>query len=303
MVYDDAGADRRILYIGPMRNSETTTETLYQVFHLKQQAPEWAERLQGISNDNACGLMRHVLYASRSLSLFSALLIVVRVFGLLALHSAKLRSFENDAKKGHGAKNDVQKYYEWVRDDLKVFVDNFHYKNHSEDDQFCIDNCDPALYPELSENTDTEACEQINRGCTTLFAACNQEFTSFNPHFGDSSRALCVLFRFVYIGWVARLKLMLNHMAYNKANYQCSELAEMHNERGLLLDILSSKYMPSERLNEVRAAYGLPFKPSSVDSRLELAKLLLAGTRSWSPDLLAAHRTRVGNGVRCARPT
>ena len=193
----------------------------------------------------------------------------------------------------------MQKYYEWVRDDLKVFVDNFHYKNHSENDQFCIDNCDPALYPELSQNTDTEACEQINRGCTPLFAHMSRMrpaivlFQSPFWRFLSASHALCVLFHFVYVGWVARLKLMLNHMGYNKANYQCSELAEMHNERGLLLDILSSKYMPSERLDEVRAAYGLPIKHSSVESRLELAKLLLAGTRSWSSDLLAAHRTRV----------
>ena len=51
-----ASSDRHILYIGPMRNSETTTETLYQVLRLKKLAPSWAARLEAFANDNACGV-------------------------------------------------------------------------------------------------------------------------------------------------------------------------------------------------------------------------------------------------------
>ena len=94
---------------------------------------------------------------------------------------------------------------------------------------------------------------------------------------------------------------MLNHMGYNKANYQSSELAEVHNERGLLLDILSSKYMPKERLDAVRAAYNMPVVPPTMRSRLELADRLLAGTHVWSAELLSQHRARVGGTWREVR--
>ena len=67
---------------------------------------------------------------------------------------------------------------------------------------------------------------------------------------------------------------------------------------------MSSEFMPSERLAEVRAAYALEPRDPTIQSRLQLYELLAAAPRRWSMGLLAAHRARVGGTwreVRAAR--
>ena len=60
---------------------------------------------------------------------------------------------------------------------------------------------------------------------------------------------------------------MVNHMGYNKATFFMNEMRELHNERSLYMDIMSTDFMPAERLAEVRAAYGLPACADSLDTR------------------------------------
>ena len=122
-------ACRRILLMMPMRNSETTTQTLWMLFLLKSRAPRWAERLKGFSSDMACKVLLHV--------------------------RAKLRDLPADSP--------ARPLYNWLDKDLKIFVDNFHIDNHSVDDAFCQKNTHPDLYPELSTDTNTEVCEELFR--------------------------------------------------------------------------------------------------------------------------------------------
>ena len=42
-----------------MMNSESTTQVVYGTFRLKKMAPAYAERLEGVCMDNACGITRH----------------------------------------------------------------------------------------------------------------------------------------------------------------------------------------------------------------------------------------------------
>jgi hypothetical protein len=224
-------ACRRILLMMPMRNSETTTQTLWMLFLLRSRAPRWAERLKGFCSDMACKVLLHV--------------------------RAKLRDLPADSP--------ARPLYDWLDKDLKIFVDNFHIDNHSEEDAFCKNNTHPDLYPELSTDTNTEVCEELFR-------------------------------------WWSRFKLMINHMGNAKANFFMQEMRELHNERSLRWDVMSVNFMPAARLAEVRAAYGLVATDvsGSTSSREELAAFLLrqhsrptAERRAWSADLLAAHRTRV----------
>ena len=230
-----SSACRKILRMMPMRNSETTTQTLWMLMTLKLRAPRWAARLRGLASDMACKVLLHI--------------------------RAKLRDLPADSPG--------RPLYEWLNE-LAVFVDNFHFGNHSEDDEFCQQNTNPDLYPELSMDTDTEACEEIFR-------------------------------------WWSQFKVMLNHMGNAKARYFIEEMRISHNERTLRHDIMSVSFMPSARLAEVCAAYGLP----SVDlygdiyaeraAREDLTRFLLkvpftppAERRVWSQELLDAHRARVG---------
>ena len=122
-------ACRRILLMMPMRNSETTTQTLWMLFLLRSRAPRWAERLKGFCSDMACKVLLHV--------------------------RAKLRDLPPDSP--------ARPLYNWLDKDLKIFVDNFHIDNHSVDDAFYTKNTHPDLYPELSSNTNTEVCEELFR--------------------------------------------------------------------------------------------------------------------------------------------
>ena len=222
-------ACRRILLMMPMRNSETTTQTLWMLFLLKSRAPRWAERLKGFCSDMACKVLLHV--------------------------RAKLRDLPADSP--------AMPHYEWLNQ-LAIFVDNFHIDNHSEGDAFCVQNTHPDLFPDLSTLTNTEVCEELFR-------------------------------------WWSRFKLMINHMGNAKANYFMQEMRELHNERSLRWDTMSVKFMPGARLAELRAAYGLESVVDSTSARAELADFLLSqhgrplsDRRTWSPELLSAHRTRVG---------
>lgn len=122
-------ACRRILLMMPMRNSETTTQTLWMLFLLKSRAPRWAERLKGFCSEMACKVLLHV--------------------------RAKLRDLPADSP--------ARPLYEWLDKDLKIFVDSFHIDNHSVEDAFCQKNTHPDLYPELSTDTNTEVCEELFR--------------------------------------------------------------------------------------------------------------------------------------------
>jgi hypothetical protein len=80
-------------------------------------------------------------------------------------------------------------------------------------------------------------------------------------------------------------------MGYNKALYFMLEMTFEHNENSLNEDMLSTDYMPTERLAEVRAAYDFVPAADSVASRVEVAEGLLDGTRGvWSAARLAVHR-------------
>ena len=226
-------ACRRILFMMPMRNSETTTQTLWIMMMLKKRAPRWAERLKGFASDMACKVKLHVN----------------------AKLNAKLRDLPHDSP--------ARPYYEWLGE-LAMFVDNFHFGNHSEADTFCRKTTNPDLYPELSTNTNSEVCEQIFR-------------------------------------WWSRFKLMINHFNNCKATYFMQEMKELHNERSLRADVMSVKFMPAARLAEVRAAYALPSVPDTSASREGLAEFLLSQNsrpasmqRYWSQALLDAHRQKVG---------
>ena len=111
--------------------------------------------------------------------------------------------------------------------------------------------------------------------------------------------------------WWSRFKLVINHMGNAKANYIMQEMRELHNERSLRFDVMSTDFMPSARLAEVRAAYGLEpielYGDSVVErsARVELADYLLGQhlrrpteRRAWSQELLNAHRQRVGGAWR-----
>ena len=100
-------------------------------------------------------------------------------------------------------------------------------------------------------------------------------------------------------GWGARLKLMVNHMGYSKACFAVSEFAEVHTVRVTYQDVMSTDVMPKARLDEVRAAFGLPSARDDTQAvREELAQLLLHGMRPWDPQLLLAHRSAVGGSWR-----
>ena len=101
--------------------------------------------------------------------------------------------------------------------------------------------------------------------------------------------------------WFSRTKLFMNHLGFAKGKFFGQELREMHNERSLHADCMNVVFMPAARLAEVRAAYGLPAERADGDSeraREELANLLLGLERAWRPDLLSAHRQKVGGAWR-----
>ena len=139
----------------------------------------------------------------------------------------------------------------------QIFVDNFHFKNHSLDDDYCQEKTNPKLYTEQATDSNSEVCEQL--------------FT-----------------------WLSRFKFMIHHMGYAKATLFMQEMKDLHNEHTIESDCLDVDFMPSARLAEVRAAYDLAAVPDSAPARLELSELLLASSRPWSPELLAQHRARIG---------
>jgi len=62
---------------------------------------------------------------------------------------------------------------------------------------------------------------------------------------------------------------------------------------------MSTKIITNEQLLEVRAAYGMPERASCPAARLELARLLLAGSTAWTDANLTAYRVkkrRIGGG-------
>ena len=67
--------------------------------------------------------------------------------------NAKLRTLPADSA--------AAEMYRWFAS-LDNFVDNLHFKNHSEDDEFCQTTTNPNR-SSLAKNTDTEACEQLFR--------------------------------------------------------------------------------------------------------------------------------------------
>ena len=206
-----------------MRNSETTTEMLFGTFSLKTKAPQYAGQLQGIAIDMACKVLLHA--------------------------QSKLKSLPEDSP--------AFPLYSWLVNDVQLFVDKFHARNHLDTDKFCVENCQPSLYPELATDTNSEACEQLFR-------------------------------------WWSRFKIMVNSMGLNKATFFMEEMRELHNERTLYADCMSAQYMPATRLAEVRAAFGMAAQADSSASREELAALLLRGECSWSKELLAQHRHKAG---------
>ena len=223
-------ACRRILMMDVMRNSETTTQTLYGLFKLKRCAPAYGARLKGFASDMACKIKLHV--------------------------RAKVRDLPADSP--------ARPYYEWLDNDIAMFVDNFHFGNHDDDDVFCQTTTNPELYPELSTDSNSEACEQT--------------FT-----------------------WWSRFKRMINPMANSKAVLFMEEMRELHNETTLRSDVMSVDFMPHARLAEVLAAYGFDACDTSTLARTKLVDFLLGQNnrppelqRAWSPQALAAHRVCVG---------
>ena len=156
-------------------------------------------------------------------------------------------------------------------------------QNHKETDSFCRQRCDPKLHTEVATDANHEACEQTFRWWRVARRA---PAPAAEPTVVDRFRAPLV-FR-------SRFKLMANHMNLNKASFFLWEMAWLHNERTLFEECESTDMMPSARLAEVRAAYGLKSVQDTPQARTELADALLKGGRKWDAALLDTHREKAG---------
>jgi hypothetical protein len=203
-----------------MVNSESTTQVIWMLMWLMKKCPAHAAGLKALAYDAACIARSHV--------------------------DAKVRDLPKTST--------ALPFYKRIAE-LKFFVDNFHAPNHNVDDKFCQDNCQPGLYPEYSEGTNTEVCEQTFK-------------------------------------WLGRFKVIVNSMGLSKATFFLSVMMYAHNRRTLRTHPMSSRIMPTSRLAEVRAAYKLPAVPDSATSRRELAELVLEGRRAWSASARDNHVAR-----------
>mmetsp|Transcript_73119 Transcript_73119/g.219568 ORF Transcript_73119/g.219568 Transcript_73119/m.219568 type:complete len:336 (-) Transcript_73119:107-1114(-) len=207
-----------ILFWMWMVNSESTTQVMWMLMYLFKECPEYSDKLKALAYDAACIARKHVDAKMRP--------------GVLPATSSAYPLYERIAQ-------------------LKFFVDNMHFKNHNENDTFCVENCDPMLFPEYSQGTNTEACEQTFK-------------------------------------WLGRFKVIVNSMGLSRATFFLSVMFYEHNRRVIKKHCFSLTIMPAARLAEVRAAYRLPPAAPDQAARSELAALLLANTRDWDANALAA---------------
>lgn len=194
-----------------MVNSESTTQIMYGTFKILRRCPDYADQLQGFTMDVACQIAKHA--------------------------RAKLR----DLPKGAAIRPMYEKFLS-----LSIFVDKFHFKNHSPKDTLCMECHDPELYPDLTTACDTEACEQLFR-------------------------------------WLSRFKLMVNHQSVSKATLFVASMFWLHAERAIVDGCEDTGRMSNELLGEMRAAYDLaPYDRKGSEARSQLAQRLLAGTHRCS---------------------
>ena len=174
---------------------------------------------------------------------------------------------------------------------LAIFVDLFHFVNHKKNDTYCQTMTNPSRFPSLTG--DQRLCELSTlhtAHCTSLhmsicvFDLCGR---------WKNTEACEQLFR-----WFGRIVFIINSQAINKATLTVAVLFWERAERQIVQSCESFNLMPTSRLAEVRASYGLAPEPDSIQARRELWGLLLKGEREWSPEKLAAHRKVAGETSR-----
>jgi hypothetical protein len=204
-----------------MVNSESITQVMYGIFHIMKKCPEYAGQVEGFAMDVACQVQRHA--------------------------EAKVRSLPD----GLEAKELYKRFLTW-----KLFVDKFHFRDHSPRDEKCQRDNNPAHYPELTgqSTTDTGACEQLFR-------------------------------------WLSRFKVMMNSMGIAKATLFLAAMMWSHGERAIEEACMDTKKMNDTLLCEIRAAYDVkPYGRTGREARAELRDILLKGDRKCSRARLNSYR-------------
>ena len=247
-------------------------QILIGIARLKKSCPRWAANLKGIAIDNGCNILRMIRAKLAKIDQNSP------GFDFYTWLNTTVRLSVRPAHACTAATAHATTMATFVRRpvsltafpvphlccQVQIFVDEWHFKNHSLSDQFCQDECNPAKYPEITAKTNHEAAEQTNR-------------------------------------WAARFKLIVNHSSLAKGTFFLSEMKEVHNHRVLRSEVMSVDSMPAPRFAEVNAAYGRPPVADSTTERALLVAHLLSPQRArqpWSQDLLDAHRSKVGGDWR-----
>ena len=95
----------------------------------------------------------------------------------------------------------------------------------------------------------------------------------------------------------------MTSMSYNKAAFFLQEMISLWNESSLRREVLDVHSMPSERLAEIAAAYGVTDVGGSFSDRERLRVGLQEGSFGvWSLARLNAHREKSGGSWKELRP-
>eukprot|EP00966_Prymnesium_polylepis_P124636 2882501-Prymnesium_polylepis.1 len=143
-----------------MVNSESTTQVMWMLMYLFKECPEYSDKLKALAYDAACIARKHVDAKMRETprrTESNPRQTSLAFLGGPARHRAPPLPPAPlppapPAYPGPGvlpATSSAYPLYERIAQ-LKFFVDNMHFKNHNENDTFCVENCDPMLFPECT---------------------------------------------------------------------------------------------------------------------------------------------------------
>jgi hypothetical protein len=208
------------------RNSESITSSIYFTARLFHTCPHLLKLIKIIAQDDACHYKKQL--------------------------QAQLRRL----MKQRGDTPAMALFREMLS--KVIVVDQFHFRNHTDDDEYCMRETNPTL-DEIPVGAESE---HIVHDLQSLLE-------------GENSESSEQLFR-----WMGLLKHIINQMSLSRATYFMHRMVWLKNERTIRENCMDK--MNAAEVRRVRAAYGLEGRERITPTdRLELAQLLLSCSRDY----------------------
>ena len=120
-------------------NSESIGASIFFVVSLLHRCLELLERTKGLAQDDACHFKKSL--------------------------QCKLAELRKALGPGQSDTPAMQLYAKIL--ELVIVVDQFHFRNHSNDDDYCLTQTNPLLHEELLKYENSQSSEQLFRLCIT----------------------------------------------------------------------------------------------------------------------------------------